>query len=287
MQIENLHNENIKDESCCTVSCEKPLDENYWEAQYKANITGWDLGEISPPIKQYIDNLPNRNTSILIPGCGNTYEAEYLLSQGFTNITVLDIAPTLIKNLQKKFERNKNIKIISADFFEHNLTYDLIIEQTFFCALPPTLRQKYVWKMHSLLNTNGKLVGLLFNRNFLQGPPFGGSKLEYEKLFAEAFKFEKLDDCKTSAKPRAGTELWFEFKNNNVAVSLYKIQGVTCSGCIKTISYLFAEIHGVFKTSFSKDFTEILIVSKTEIDLPILQAELKYDSKYKIEKIKI
>jgi 16S rRNA A1518/A1519 N6-dimethyltransferase RsmA/KsgA/DIM1 with predicted DNA glycosylase/AP lyase activity len=52
----------------------------------------------------------------LIPGCGNTYEAEYLLQEGFTNITVIDIAPTLVESLKQKFADNSSIKIIQADF---------------------------------------------------------------------------------------------------------------------------------------------------------------------------
>ena len=125
----------MKEVQCCVVSCEKPLDATYWEAQYKAKLTGWDLGLISPPIKTYIDELENKNSSILIPGCGNSYEAEYLLQEGFTNITVIDIAPTLVTVLKEKFKNNPNIQIILGDFFEQKGKYDLIIEQTFFCAL--------------------------------------------------------------------------------------------------------------------------------------------------------
>ena len=156
----------MEDVKCCTVSCEKPLDGAYWEDQYKAKTTAWDLGEVSPPIKTYIDTLENKNIRILIPGCGNSYEAEYLLEQGFTNISVIDIAPTLVEVLKQKFENNSNIQIILGDFFTHSGKYDLIIEQTFFCALPPPMRQKYVWKMHQLLADEGILAGLLFNRTF-------------------------------------------------------------------------------------------------------------------------
>ncbi len=83
---------------------EKILDQNYWDTQYKTNSTGWDLGKVSPPIKEYIDKLDDKNLRILIPGCGNSYEAEYLLERGFTNITLIDIAPSLVENLQVKFQ---------------------------------------------------------------------------------------------------------------------------------------------------------------------------------------
>jgi SAM-dependent methyltransferase len=186
--------------------------QTFWDNQYQSNTTGWDLGTISPPLKSYIDTLKNKNIQILVPGCGNSYEAEYLLEQGFTNVTVVDIAPTLVENLKTKFKNNPNINITLGDFFEHQGEYDLIIEQTFFCALPPEMREKYVSKMHQLLAEEGKIAGLLFNRTFENGPPFGGSQEEYQMLFKDTFHFLKIETCQNSAAPRAGFELWIEFQ---------------------------------------------------------------------------
>ncbi|WP_319800246.1 methyltransferase domain-containing protein [Flavobacterium sp. N3904] len=268
---------------CCVVSCEKPLDQTYWNNQYQANTTGWDLGEVSPPLKSYIDTIEDKNLPILIPGCGNTYEAEYLLYKGFTNVTVIDIAPTLIEKLKTKFKDNPNIKIVLGDFFEHQGAYDLIIEQTFFCALPPIMRQKYVWKMHQLLAKEGKISGLLFNRTFESGPPFGGSQEEYELLFKVSFDFLKMEVCHNSATPRAGSELFIELqKNNEVSVNSYPFEGITCSGCKNTVSEKFTSIEGVLNVSMSSNFAEVLIISQNEIPLDTLQKEIAYDVKYKI-----
>ena len=41
----------MEKEKCCVVVCDNPLDQNYWDSQYQAKATGWDLGTISPPIK--------------------------------------------------------------------------------------------------------------------------------------------------------------------------------------------------------------------------------------------
>ena len=195
---------------------EKQLDQKYWDTQYKTNATGWDLGKISLSIKEYIDTLEDKNIRILIPGCGNSHEAEYLLSQGFTNITLIDIAPTLVENLQEKFKNYPNIKIVSGDFFAHQGKYDLVIEQTFFCALPPTMREKYVVEMHKILKDKGLLVGLLFNKTFESGPPFGGSQNEYEKLFKDYFDFKIMETCHNSIKPRANSELFIEFQKKDL-----------------------------------------------------------------------
>jgi SAM-dependent methyltransferase len=198
-----------KSEKCCSNTKLSNLGQSYWDKQYESNTTGWDLGEVSPPIKAYIDQLTNKNSSILIPGCGNTYEADYLLQQNFTNITVIDIAPTLVEKLKIKYAANPNINIILGDFFTHDGQYDLIIEQTFFCAINPSLRESYIKKMSELLAPNGKLMGVLFDRTFeLEGPPFGGNQVEYNKLFQTNFDFIHFMPCLNSYHKRANTELF-------------------------------------------------------------------------------
>ena len=189
------------------------LGSSYWEGRYQSNTTTWDLGEVSPPIKKYIDGLSDKNIRILIPGCGNSYEADYLLQKGFTNIAVVDIAPVLIKKLQEKYLHNSNIKILLGDFFDHRGEYDLILEQTFFCALDPALRISYRDKMFSLLSAKGKLVGLLFDKEFEnEGPPFGGSKEEYQKLFKDSFELLTFEKCYNSFPKRQYTELFIVLK---------------------------------------------------------------------------
>ena len=190
------------------------MDKSYWNGRYENNDTGWDIGIISPPLKEYINQLPNKQIAILIPGCGNAYEAEYLLQQGFTNITVIDIAPVAIEALRLKlnaFEGNQ-LRIIEGDFFNLDESFDLIIEQTFFCALQPALRNIYADKMYSLLNKGGKLAGLLFNRYFDAGPPFGGNIEEYLLLFGSKYITQLMEPCYNSIAPRAGSELFFILK---------------------------------------------------------------------------
>jgi SAM-dependent methyltransferase len=204
-----------KSESCCVNTNDNTLDQKYWNNQYLSGTTNWDLGEVSPPLKQYFDQLTNKSISILIPGCGNAHEADYLLKLGFTNITLIDIAPALVDKLQLQYEENPNIKIVLGDFFTHELKYDLIVEQTFFCALQPSMRNAYAKKMNSLLKDNGKLVGLLFNRQFEhQGPPFGGSKEEYESLFSPLFQLNTMETAYNSFIKRQNTELFIQLIKN-------------------------------------------------------------------------
>lgn len=188
------------------------LDQSFWDERFETNDTPWDIGQVSTPVKEFIDRLENKDQAILIPGCGNSHEAAYLLQQGFTNITVVDISSVLTLSLQKKFAAysGKQIHIVNSNFFAINGTFDLILEQTFFCALDPSLRVQYANKMSQLLNKGGHLAGLLFNRVFpTPGPPFGGDMDEYRQLFKPLFRIIKLEACYNSIKPRAGTECFF------------------------------------------------------------------------------
>lgn len=193
------------------------LDKNYWDSRYQTEQTGWDLGTASGPIRHYIDQISDKDLRILIPGCGNAYEAEYLSEQGFSNITLIDISPSLVQQLRNKFEGRQEINVIEGDFFEHQGEYNLILEQTFMCALDPKMREAYVKKMHSLLSENGKLAGLLFGVHFEKaGPPFGGSISEYELLFSNYFKIQTMEKAYNSVKPREGNELFIIFNKNNI-----------------------------------------------------------------------
>lgn len=196
-------------EVCCQSSCEAPIDKNYWETRWSKQETGWDIGHAAPAITEYFDQWENKGAAILIPGCGNAYEAEYLLAQGFTNITLLDIAPLAVERLQKKFADNPAIKILCEDFFAHEGKYDVMVEQTFFCAIPPNKRNDYAKKAHQLLNQNGRIVGVLFNREFGNPyPPFGGNTEAYTAIFTPYFEIVKLETCYNSITPRAGTEVF-------------------------------------------------------------------------------
>ena len=189
------------------------LDDNYWNDRYATNDATWDTGSVTMPLKEYIDQLTDKNISILIPGCGNSYEAAHLLQNGFINITLIDISTVLCKKIEEDFAPylSKGLEIICGDFFKHAGQYDLVLEQTFFCALEPSLRKDYAAKIQELLKPGGKLAGVLFNRTFENGPPFGGDEAEYRKLFEPLFAIEIMEPCSNSIKPRAGAELFIKF----------------------------------------------------------------------------
>ena len=184
------------------------LSEEFWSNRYLECQTGWDLGAVSPPLKAYFDQLKNNELCILIPGCGHGHEAAYLHDQGFKNVHVLDISKLPLERFKKEHPGFSQEHIHQGDFLEHAAHYDLIIEQTLFCAIDPTLRRRYAEKMKDLLVPKGKLVGLLFDTEFESGPPYGGCREEYLTYFEPYFSVQTMETCHNSISPRAGNELF-------------------------------------------------------------------------------
>lgn len=187
------------------------FDRNYWDQRYIDDNTGWDIGEVSTPLKAYIDQLENVNLKILIPGCGNAHEAEYLYKKGFINVFLIDLSPTALNHFKKRVQGFDDNHLICSDFFDHYDKYDIVIEQTFFCAIDPCLRERYAQHVSEILLPNGKLTGLLFNDVLnADHPPFGGSKKEYLTYFEPYFNIEIMEEAYNSISPRKNRELFIK-----------------------------------------------------------------------------
>jgi thiopurine S-methyltransferase len=185
-----------------------PLDEQYWTDRYHQHETGWDVGYPTPPLVQIIDRLENPDTRILIPGAGNAWEAEYAWEAGFDHVYVLDISLAALQNFQRRMPDFPSEQLIHADFFQFQGQFDVILEQTFFCAIHPQLRAQYARHMHALLAPGGVLTGVLFNDPLnADKPPFGGNTLEYLGYFNGLFSELSITACKNSIPPRAGREV--------------------------------------------------------------------------------
>ncbi len=187
------------------------MDENYWTHRWNTGQTGWDMGHASPAICAFAEERIPEDACILIPGAGNAYEGEWLYQHGWKKVHILDIAAPALDRIRRNRPDFPSDQLIHGDFFQHEGEYDFVLEQTFFCALNPQLRDDYVAHMARLIPKGGMLAGLLFDFPLTeQGPPFGGSRDEYESRFSTHFTVEELAITYLSIKPRAGKEFWFE-----------------------------------------------------------------------------
>ncbi|MFS4491459.1 methyltransferase domain-containing protein [Maribacter sp. 2308TA10-17] len=196
-----------------------PEEQHYWTKRYQEERTGWDIGYPSTPLQEYIDQLEDKSISILIPGAGNAYEAEYLWKQGFQNVHVMDISEFPLKQFQERNPEFPEEQLLLEDFFLHETQYDLIFEQTFFCSFVPTdeNRNRYATQMAKLLKPKGKLVGVWFDiplTGDIEKRPFGGDKELYLSYLEPTFKTITFERCRNSIPPRVGNELFGIFQKH-------------------------------------------------------------------------
>jgi len=182
----------------------------YWDKLFEKNHLGWDIGFVSTPLKEYFDQLEDKSIKILVPGSGRGWEVEYLYKSGFRNVWYLDFSSLAHEAFLKHLPDFPRNQMLREDFFSLRGSYDLIVEQTFFSALPRNRRKDYARQMYDLLNPGGKFVGLLFNLEFPgDPPPFGGSLEIYKMLFFELFAVKAFDVAYNSIKQREGREFFF------------------------------------------------------------------------------
>ena len=94
-------------------------DPDFWDELYNNQLTRWDLGQVSPPLKAFIDQWEDKAARILIPGGGYSHEATYLVKQQFQSICILDLAPSLIRQLHIQFAGYPGVKVVEENFFNH------------------------------------------------------------------------------------------------------------------------------------------------------------------------
>ena len=134
------------------------LNSIYWDKRYQEGTTGWDLGAANPVLFDYVINNCARDMRILVPGAGKAHEVAALWKAGYTNVYAADIAPSAKEEFLKFIPDFPAENYLITDFFELSESFDLILEQTFFCAIDPTLRERYVNQVHHLLSTTGEFT---------------------------------------------------------------------------------------------------------------------------------
>ncbi len=186
-------------------------EEKYWDKRYRDSNTGWDIGYANPALVSFVKQNFPKETKILIPGAGSAYELAALYNEGYHQVYALDFSKTAKNSFHQENPSIPIEKYLCMDFFELNRSFDLVLEQTFFCALPPSFRLRYRNHMKSIIKKGGVPAGLMFDMVKEDGPPFGGNRTEYEALFGEDFNIDILEKTDKSIEPRLGKEFFVKF----------------------------------------------------------------------------
>tara|TARA_B100000676_G_scaffold113760_1_gene113378 strand:- start:1661 stop:2260 length:600 start_codon:yes stop_codon:yes gene_type:complete len=193
-------------------------NDKFWNQCYIDNNTGWDIGSVTPVFKQWADNL-KKKSKILVPGAGNGYDPLYFSSLGH-DVTAIDFSEYAVTTMKSKAkDKRLDLKVIRCDFFDildiYENEFDYIIEYTFFCAIDPYNRDKYIDTTYNLLKDGGHLIGLFlpFNKNLSEGgPPFAIKEEEVEQKFSKKFNLINSYKHPLSINSREDIEKYYIFK---------------------------------------------------------------------------
>ncbi|KAG8962659.1 hypothetical protein FRC03_003912 [Tulasnella sp. 419] len=170
-----------------------------WNVAWQKKITPWDSGDVQPPLKDLAtsplgktiiddifcaDEATHTTPRALVPGCGKGYDAAFLASLGLKTWGI-DLSPLAIEAASSwvatvpEFNKEdstlaKNVSYHALDFFKFEVPsekFSLIYDYTFFCAIPPELREPWGARMSEILRPGGYLITLVYP---IDGPRTGG-----------------------------------------------------------------------------------------------------------------
>ncbi len=185
-----------------------------WESRYASGNAPWELGQASPPLLGLVRLYRDRLGRALVPGCGRGDDALAVAALGIgkhdVDVTGWDIAPTAVASA---LERNLAVAFEVRDALDPAATladagrFDAWIEHTFFCAIPPDLRPRYVEQAARLLHPDGLLLGVFYIGDRAKGPPYGASEDELRRLFSAHFPSLQIAPTTNSTGMWAGQEV--------------------------------------------------------------------------------
>jgi SAM-dependent methyltransferase len=186
------------------------LTSEYWQRRFESDDTPWELGHPSVVLLEGFDLLartgrPLTGMSVLSPGCGRGSDALALVQLG-AHVVAVDWSPLPLQEMHERYLKIAPsvgaLEVLAGDFFEvPPRQVDCVAEHTFFCAIDPATRPRYVQRIAEWLRPGSYVVGNFFVLSDAiaaalpglsltqlgEGPPFATTVAELEKLFSPYF----------------------------------------------------------------------------------------------------
>ena len=169
-------------------------DPTNWRNLWQTNGQFWEMNKVPPATERLLASglVPRGLGRGLVPGCGSGHDA-FALSAIMEKTLGMDIVPEAIDRSRllasEKGILETKLELRVGDFFAlSSEMFDVILDHTFLCALPPSKRQDWASKMTELVRPGGVLITYMFPlAEHESGPPFALSEKTYIDLLRSDF----------------------------------------------------------------------------------------------------
>jgi len=198
-----------------TFQSRDPGQATFWNERFASGVTPWDQAGVQPQFEAFATAHPD--LAVLIPGCGNAWEAGWLAERGRT-VRAIDFAAEAVASARAMLGAHAGV-VEQADFFAYEPPFspDWVFERAFLCALPPAQRTRYAQRMAALLKPGVLLAGYFFIGEGQKGPPFPIRRDELDALLAPYFTVLEEAPAEASLAVFSGGERWMVWRRNEVA----------------------------------------------------------------------
>jgi SAM-dependent methyltransferase len=187
-------------------------DQAYWQGRFTVGDTPWELSAPSTVLIEALQEVEARgvslkSTKVLSPGCGTASDAMELARRG-AHVVAVDWSTLALNGARRKYaalssELSGTIDFRQGDFFAISPeSVDIVCEHTFFCAIDPGMRQRYIDAIARWVKPEGFLIGNFFILDSSeaqalpglsltkegQGPPFACTREALEHLTKPHFE---------------------------------------------------------------------------------------------------
>lgn len=189
------------------------MDHNFWIERWQKHEIGFHQDKVQPALVAHWPKLVvEPGATVFVPLCGKSLDMTWLAEQGL-NVVGNELSSLAVKEFfeargevpdvrqQGGFEiSSKNgIEIWCGDFFALDRAtlpkFDAFYDRAALVAMPPAMQRAYVDKLAALTPTGaqGLLIGLDYNPEEMQGPPFSLPRTRVLSLLIDAFDVGLID----------------------------------------------------------------------------------------------
>ncbi|WP_233864585.1 methyltransferase domain-containing protein [Paraburkholderia adhaesiva] len=192
-----------------------PAEASFWDERFTRGFTPWDQAGVQPQFEAFATAHPD--LAVLIPGCGNAWEAGWLAGHNRT-VRAIDFSPAAVASARAALGEHAAV-VEQADFFAYAPPFapGWVFERAFLCALPPAQRVRYAQRMAALLKPGALLAGYFFIDEPQKGPPFPMPRDELDALLTPYFTLLVEEPGIGSLPVFEGRERWMVWCRNDAA----------------------------------------------------------------------